>query len=291
MINNVYKGINTSKYDQGIDDDVDERFVNPLLRSDYRKLGQNKYVRKNIKCKAGVNQYKVVNELTGRPTVIKGELSKTNLSTNLCNDALSWQHVDDFEVNERTDKFLSRVFKPDNGEGFKDEFRKERGIIDTNLNALTDLDNYDEYEVKMQTLKSRGAEKVPEPVRIVDKSKQTPSGLYVEPYRFAYDVENHTSIYKIVRAIRNLEREMDKLNGEFDVIKDQMNQVKLDHRLMNERLYPVGAIFVANDFINVNEKLGFGTWKRLNVKIQNDPDAGARDDDLINNVKMYVRIE
>lgn len=289
MINNVYKGINTSKYEQGIDDDVDERFINPLLRSDYRKLGQNKYVRKNIKYKAGLNHYNSINELTGKSSVIKGELTKTNLPSNLCNEAMSWQHVDNFEVNERTDKFLARMFKPENGEGFKDEFRKERGVIAENLNALTDLDSYDEYEVKLQSLKQRATNKAPESiVRSIDKSKQTPNALYIEPYRFAYDVENHTSIYKIVRAIRNLEREMDKLNNEFELINKRMNDLELSHESVIQRMYPIGSIYVCNGFSYPNELLGFGEWKRLNINVSVNDETNS-DDNVVNDVKMYVR--
>lgn len=135
QINNLLDyNVNMSKYRHGFDDDTDERMLNPIFKSRYRRVG-DAMVRKNIPYKCGVNKYNTINEITGKPMQVKGEVTKTTADRKYCNEALSWNNIEDTEPDERTEKFLNRTLKPMNGPKNKAIYNMERSLIQRNLES------------------------------------------------------------------------------------------------------------------------------------------------------------
>lgn len=208
LINNIYtQGANIAKYDYGIDDTIDENLLNPILRSDYRLVG-NEFVKKKVDYKCGLNEYKSINEKTGRIQKIKGIVTRTDLDSRYCNNALSWVKNEHPRMSESNEKFLNRSFRPQNGMKNQSLYNNEKYLLEQRLrdNDLT----YDQYVYLLERLKIRNG---------LDKTN-----FYVEPYRCEYDEHNKVSMYRMFRAIRNLELEMDHMKLKYEAEIEELKK-------------------------------------------------------------------
>lgn len=171
----------------------DETMVNPILRRG----------RRHVPYKCGVNKRTVINKVTGRPMEIRGDITLTKSNREYCNDALSWQNIGDEEIDDQTEKFINRVTRPINGPKNRAMYNRERSAVRRNLES--GRISYDEF------------------VAGLDKISHRNDAIVVNPYTCEYDEHNKASMYRMFRAIRNLELELDMLKGSM-LTSEQMSK-------------------------------------------------------------------
>lgn len=178
----------------------DETMINPILRSGRRI--------EPYKC--GLNTKIMINPATGKTMTVRGDITETTVDEKLCNNLMTWHNVASDDPDEMTEKMLNRIYKPVNGGRNQQMYNRERNLVRRDLEmsrrSFSDL------------LASREAK----------RQREFDSRIRVEPYRFPYDSTNNVSMYKMFRAIRNLELENDALRSAIIKSDEIEKRIKLD---------------------------------------------------------------
>ena len=216
----------------GVPDYIPPELVNDIYKTDRRMVG-NKTQKIYGDFSPNINEERVWNPITNRYDIIRGGIHYFSGDEKYTNNALTWQKIPSYQrVSQDSIDFINRRFYYGNNEQNKQ--RIYEAIRELNRKLAKGNISFEQYQAQQQIYRQQ-----------MQKLNSIPSSLLTSSITDEmWTKENKTSMWKMYRAIRNLEWEHDvledKINRALSVSDETVSEV-------NEALNEVNTLFTKID--------------------------------------------
>ena len=217
-INNVLK-LNatypTNRITSGISDSANPDLVNNIYKTENRLIGnESKRIYGKFSPNSN-NEYTYINPITHRRETIRGGINYSRGDDDRVNKALTWQKIPSYQVSQETSSFINRINHYGNNEQSKERIRET--IRELNRKLAKKEITFEAYQAQKQLLEQQQAS-------LENRVKNE----YLEN-DVLWSSQNKTSLWKMFRAIRNLE-------WENDYILDEVNNCLSSQQIQTDTL-------------------------------------------------------
>lgn len=221
-----------SRITSGISDKVDPNLVNDIYKTENRLIG-NESKKIYGKFSPNINEVKYINPITNRQETIRGGINYFRGDEEKVNKAITWQKIPSYQVSQESINFINRINHYGNNEQNKARIRET--IRELNRKLAKKEISFDAYQAQKLALEQKQASMMN---RVNNEFLEND---------VVWSSQNKTSLWKMFRAIRNLE-------WENDYILDQVNQCLASEEQQNNILNQHTAL-VSNDLNDMNDEI------------------------------------
>ena len=191
----------------GIQDKADPNLVNDIYKTEARLIGKEP---KRIygKFSPNINEYTYMNPITHRQETIRGGINYYTGDEERVNKSLTWQKVPTYQASQQSIDFINRINHYGNNEQNKERIRET--IRELNRKLAKKEISFETYQAQKQ----------------LESFMNRTRNEYLEN-DVLWSSQNKTSLWKMFRAIRNLE-------WENDYIMDQVNSCLASQQIQTD---------------------------------------------------------
>ena len=189
--NDIYP---SNRITSGIQDKADPNLVNDIYKTEQRLIG-DKSQRIYGKFSPNINEVKYINPITHRQETIRGGINYYYGDDDRVNKALTWQKLPSHQVSKESINFINRINHYGNNEQSRERIRET--IRELNRKLAKKEITYEAYRAQKLALELQQES-------YINRTKNE----YLEN-DVVWSSQNKTSMWKMFRAIRNLESEND----------------------------------------------------------------------------------
>lgn len=196
----------------GVQDKADPNLVNDIYKTENRLIG-NESKRIYGKFSPNINEYTYTNPITHRQETIRGGINYYRGDDDRVNKSLTWQKIPSYQVSNDSINFINRINHYGNNEQNRE--RIQATIRELNRKLAKKEITFEAYQAQKQLLESQQE-------TFMNRTKNE----FLEN-DVLWSSQNKTSLWKMFRAIRNLE-------WENDYVLDQVNSCLASQQIQTD---------------------------------------------------------